>query len=373
MSTPKIALVHDYWVTLRGGERVFLGLSRLFPHADCFVLVAPGKGLPDTMAQLPVRRSFLSYLPRSTRYYRAYLPLYPAAARSLHLRGYDLVISSSSGFTHHVRSSGAHICYCHTPLRYAWQEIDETLAAYRSPLIRATLRQMLGSIRRADVVAAQKVTGYLANSQTVQQRIAQYYGRESLVVHPFVDIERFTPQEKPGKYLLVVSQLHAYKRVDVAVRACTQLGLPLIVVGVGPELDHLKSLAGPTVRFAGRVGEDDLPGLYARAIALLQCGEEDFGIAALEAQASGRPVVALGRGGALETIRSGTTGLYFAEPTTESVMAVIQQTQTTTWSADVLRTHAATFDEAHFRQNIMESLAALLPSALVSQLAAQIS
>jgi glycosyltransferase involved in cell wall biosynthesis len=361
MPAPKIALVHDYWVTLRGGERVFLGLTRLFPQADRFVLVAPRSGLPEPLAQVPVRRSFLSDLPGSTRYYRAYLPLYPAAARSLDLRAYDLVISSSSGFTHQVRTRGAHLCYCHTPLRYAWQDFDATLAGYRAPPVRWALRRLLLGIRRADVAAAGRVSAYLANSQTVQARIAAYYGRESTVVHPFAEIDRFTPQREPGNYLLVVSQLHPYKRVDLAVRACTQMGLPLVVVGVGPERAALERLAGPTVRFVGRVAEEDLPGLYANATALLQCGEEDFGIVAIEAQASGRPVIALGRGGALETVIDSATGIYFHEPTTEAVIAAIQRAQATPWQPQALRAHAATFDEAHFRGRILAAVTALTP------------
>jgi glycosyltransferase involved in cell wall biosynthesis len=318
------------------------------------------------MAQLPVRRSFLSDLPGSTRYYRAYLPLYPAAARSLDLRGYDLVISSSSGFTHQVQTRGVHLCYCHTPLRYAWQDFDATLAGYGAPPVRWALRRMLLGIRRADVAAARRVSGYLANSQTVQARIAAYYGRESTVVHPFADIHRFTPRTQPGEYYVVVSQLHTYKRVDLAVRACTQLGLPLVVVGVGPERAALERLAGPTVRFVGRVAEEDLPDLYAHATALLQCGEEDFGIAAVEAQASGRPVIALGRGGALETVIDGATGIYFSEPSTEAVVVAIKRAQATAWQPEELRAHAATFDEAHFRQRITAAVAALMPSFTAS-------
>jgi glycosyltransferase involved in cell wall biosynthesis len=348
----RIALVHDYWVTLRGGERVFLALARMFPQADYYALIAPQHGLPAEMACLPMRSSFLGRLPGSLRHYRAYLPLYPLAARSLNLARYDLVITSSSGFTHRVVTQGVHVCYCHAPLRYAWNEYDETLASRRSPLERALLARMLTGVRRADVSAARRVTAFIANSTAVQQRIAAYYQRASDIVYPLVDTQRFTPTDTPGEYYLVISHLHPYKRVDLAVQACTRLQVPLVVVGAGPERARLEALAGPTVRFAGRVADDALPAIYAGARAVLQCGEEDFGIAALEAQASGRPVIAFGAGGALETVVDGVTGIHFFEPSLDAVITAIGRLDRQPIDPQAARAHAEQFDEDHFRAGI---------------------
>jgi glycosyltransferase involved in cell wall biosynthesis len=354
---PRIALVHDYWVTLRGGERVFLALTRLFPQADCYALIAPRRHLPAELAQVPLQSSFLSFLPGSYRYYRTYLPLYPLAARSLNLKHYDLVITSSSGFTQRVQTRGVHICYCHTPLRYAWNEFDATLAQQRPPITRALLAGILRGIRRSDVAAAQHVSAFIANSRIVQARIAAYYQRQSDIVYPPVAVERFAPQTQPGAYFLVVSHLHPYKRVDLAVEACTRLRLPLVVVGVGPERARLEAQAGPTVRFLGRVAEGTLPELYEQCRALLQCGEEDFGIAALEVQASGRPVIAFGQGGAGETVIDGITGVHFHEQSVAAVMQAIMRCQNLALDPFAARRHAEQFDETHFQHGIQSIVA----------------
>jgi glycosyltransferase involved in cell wall biosynthesis len=349
--------VHDYWVHLRGGERVFLALASMFPRSDFYTLVSSQSGLPPEMAKLHMRSSMLGRLPGSARHFRALLPLYPIAARSLDLRAYDLVISSSSGFCHGVRTQGVHICYCHAPLRYAWNMYAETLARQRSPLVRAALGVTLSRIRQTDYRAAQRVTRYVANSQTVQQRIAEYYHRDSVVVHPFVDTTRFYPAGSPEGYYLVVSQLQAYKRVDLAVAACTTLRLPLLVVGEGPQRSQLEHLAGPTVRFLGHVDDSRLAELYSHCRAFLQCGEEDFGIAALEAQACGRPVIALGVGGARETVVHSVSGLCFAQPDVEAVIDAIKQAQVIHWDPAEVRASAERYDEAHFRANMAHVVA----------------
>jgi glycosyltransferase involved in cell wall biosynthesis len=357
---PRVALVHDYWVHLRGGERVFLGLTHMFPRADYYTLVRRRSGLPPEMAELPIRASFLSQIPGSARYFRALLPLYPLAARRLDLRAYDLVISSSSGFCHGVQTAGVHVCYCHAPLRYAWNAYAETLALQRSPLARAALGSLLRRIRQIDYQAARRVTEYVANSTTVQQRIAEYYHKASVVVHPFVDTTRFQPTASRGAYYLVVSQLQPYKRVDLAVQACTRLRLPLLVVGDGPERAKLKLLAGPTVRFLGRVPDADLPELFQHSIAFLQCGEEDFGIAALEAQSCGRPVIAYGVGGARETVIHNVSGFCFAVPTIDAVIDAIEQAQQIQWDVAAVRASAERYDETQFRANMTQVIASAM-------------
>ncbi|MGZ3665832.1 MAG: glycosyltransferase [Ktedonobacterales bacterium] len=314
--------------------------------------------LPD------VRISQLRLIPFSGRYYRALLPAYPFVARNLDLRKYDLVISSSSGFCHAAQTSGAHLCYCHTPNRYAWHEYDMTLAAQPSKLRRAVLSRMLTRVRRTDYLAAQRVTHFVANSTAVQSRIAGYYKRQSAIVHPFIDVDHFHPVQSTAHasapYFLTVSQLLPYKRVDLAVEACTRLALPLVVVGKGPELERLQRMAGPTVRFAGRVTEEELARLYAECAAFLQCGEEDFGMSALEAQASGRPVIAYGASGALDTVKVGVTGTLFETQSTDAVIDALLRFSPDQYDLAAIRAHAEQFDEARFRAGIMREIVHML-------------
>lgn len=352
-SKPRVALVHDYWVTLRGGEYVFRGLARLFPDADCYVLIHR-RDVPTEIARARWHTSPLQLIPWGPRHYRALLPLYPIAARHLDLRGYDLVISSSSGFCHHARTNGTHICYCHTPLRYAWSAYADTLAQQRSAWRRAALTFVLDRVRQADYAAAQQVTHYVANSSTVQARIAEYYGLPSTIVHPFIDLPRFLPVRRPEDYLLVVSQLLPYKRVDLAIEACQRLGRRLIIVGEGPERARLQRMAGPLTTFAGRVSERELVSLYAHCAGLLQCGVEDFGMAALEAQACGRPVIAFGAGGALETVIPGQTGLYFSQQSADALLEVLCSFDPADFDATAVRAHAEHFGESEFRRRLLQ-------------------
>lgn len=357
-----VALIHDYWVTLRGGERIFLALRRLFPDADCYALVGRKSILPAARDLPDIRFSALRYIPRGASHYRALLPLFPWALKSLDLSGYGLVIASSSGFCHGVQTRGPLVCYCHTPLRYAWNEYDATLNAMRSPVKRAALRMTLDRLRTLDYEAAQRVSHYIANSAAVRQRIAVFYDRSSSVVHPFIDTGQFQPDPlgRHGDYYLTVSQLLPYKRVDLAVAACTALGKPLVVVGEGPELARLRALAGPTITFAGRVQEDELARLYAGCAAFVQCGEEDFGMAALEAQASGRPVVAYGVSGALETVRAGVTGHFFAEQALEAVTETLRTFNPDEFDPRTIRAHAEQFDEVRFRRGITHEIERVL-------------
>lgn len=360
----RVALVHDYWVHVRGGERVFLAFTRMFPDADCYVLVRRREALAQFPAGRRLRGSALRRVPFAATHFRAMLPLYPWAARRLDLRGYDLVVSSSSGFCHAARTDGAHVCYCHSPLRYAWQEYEATLAAQRFPPKRAALASVLDRVRRSDYRAAQVVGQYVANSQATHERIRAYYGRDSIVVHPFIDTVRFSPAARPvsaadGSYL-VVSQLLPYKRVDLAVQACTRLGRRLVVVGEGPERAKLEQLAGPTVTFRARVDEAELSQLYAGCSALLQCGAEDFGMAALEAQACGRPVLAYGVGGALETVVPGVSGAFFGEQFVDVVTAALADFDPTAYDPRAIRAHAEHFDETHFAGRMRQVIAQAL-------------
>jgi glycosyltransferase involved in cell wall biosynthesis len=305
---PRVALIHDFLLDLRGAERVFAAICDAYPEADVYTAVYDERGTEGRFAARAPRATYLQRLRPTARTFR---PLYPAAIESLDLRGYDIVVSSSSAWAHGVLvdPGAVHVCYCHNPFRYAWSEREATLAA-RNPLTRAPLRQLLSRWRQWDSIAAQRVDAYIANSAITAARIERYFGRASTVLHPPVELSRFAPGPV-GAHYLVLAELMAHKRIDVAVRAFTALGLPLVVVGDGPEGRRLRRLAGPTVRLTGRLSDGEVAELLRSSQALVVTAEEEFGIAAVESLASGRPVIALRAGGVLETVAEGRTGAFY--------------------------------------------------------------
>jgi glycosyltransferase involved in cell wall biosynthesis len=308
---PRVALVHDFLLDLRGAERVFSAICEGWPDADVFTAVYDEEGTEGRFADRRVHTSFLQRLRPTARTFRSLLPLYPHAVESFDLRGYDTVISSSSAWAHGVLvdPGAVHVCYCHNPFRYAWSEREATLAA-RGPLVRPVLRMLLTRWRQWDWIAAQRVDRYVANSQVTAGRIRRYLGREASVLHPPVEVERFSPG-RVGESYVVLGELMAHKRVGVAIEAFNRLRRPLVVVGDGPELRRLRRLAGPTVSFTGRVPDARVAELLAAARALVVTATEEFGIAAVEALAAGRPVIALGEGGVLESVTPGVTGVFY--------------------------------------------------------------
>jgi glycosyltransferase involved in cell wall biosynthesis len=310
----RVALVHDFLLDLRGAERVFAAICDAWPEADVFTAVYDPKGTEGRFAARAPRTSFLQRVRPTSRTFRPLLPLYPHAIESLDLRGYDVVVSSSSAWAHGVLvdPGAVHVCYCHNPFRYAWSEREATLRA-RGPLLRPPLRLLLNRWRQWDYIAAQRVDAYVANSHLTASRIRRYLGREATVLHPPVELERFAPvpAERIGSHYLVLAELMAHKRIDVAVRAFNRLRLPLIVVGDGPEMRRLRRMAGPTVTFTGRASDQRVAELLATARALVVTAAEEFGIAAVESLASGRPVIALAAGGVRESVRAGVTGTYY--------------------------------------------------------------
>jgi glycosyltransferase involved in cell wall biosynthesis len=310
----RVALVHDFLLDLRGAERVFAAICDAWPDADVFTAIYDERGTEGRFAARSPRTSFLQRLRPTARTFRPLLPLYPAAIESLDLRGYDVVVSSSSAWAHGVLvdPGAVHVCYCHNPFRYAWSEREATLAA-RNPLVRPALRALLTRWRQWDWIAAQRVDTYVANSAVTAARIRRYFGRESTVLHPPVELARFRPGAV-GEHYLVLAELMAHKRIDVAIRAFNRLRRPLVVVGDGPEWRRLRRLAGPTVRLAGRLSDSEVADLLRSAQALVVTAEEEFGIAAVESLASGRPVIALRSGGVLETVTEGVTGAFFDDP-----------------------------------------------------------
>ena len=323
----RIALVHDFLLDLRGAERVFAAICDTWPEADVFTAVYDPKGTEGRFEARRPQTSFLQRLRPTSRTFRPLLPLYPHAIESLDLRGYDVVVSSSSAWAHGVLvdPGAVHVCYCHNPFRYAWSEREATLRA-RGPLLRPPLRLLLNRWRQWDYIAAQRVDAYVANSHLTASRVRRYLGREATVLHPPVELERFAPVpvERIGAHYLVLAELMAHKRIDVAVRAFNALGRPLVVVGDGPELRRLRRMAAPNVRFTGRISDRRVAELLATSRALVVTAAEEFGIAAVESLASGRPVIALGAGGVRESVREGVTGTYYDRDEPEALARVVE-------------------------------------------------
>jgi glycosyltransferase involved in cell wall biosynthesis len=344
---PRVALIHDFLLDLRGAERVFLALCELYPDAPIYTPVYDEHGTEGRFAGREVHTSFLQKLRPTARTFRGLLPFYPSAVESFDLSGYDLIVSSSSAWAHAVicDESAVHVSYCHNPFRYVWNDRDATLGQ-RDPITRAALRALFRRWRQWDWIAAQRVNRYLTNSRTTQARIHAYFGRESAVVHPPVDTSRFSPREVGDQYL-VLSELMPHKRIDVAVQAFNRLGLPLVVAGDGPDMRHLRRLAGRTVTFTGRVTDEEAARLLGSARALVVTAREEFGIAAVEAQAAGRPAIAPSRGGALETVRDGVTGRLWDGGVDELVEAV-QDFDTEAVDPDACVQNAQRFDTAVF-------------------------
>ena len=352
---PRVALIHDFLLDVRGAERVFAALCDLYPDADLFTAVYDERGTEGWFAHRNVNTSFLQRLRPTARTFRPLLPLYPYAMEAMDLSGYDVVVSSSSAWAHGVLvdPDAVHVSYCHNPFRYAWNAREQTLSG-RGHVTRAALGVVLKRWRMWDFVAAQRVDRYVANSETTRKRILRYFDRESLVLHPPVQTSRFRPVERPGSAYMVLSELMPHKRIDVAVRAFNQLRLPLVVVGNGPDARRLKRLAGPTISFAGRVSDEEAARLLAESRALVVTATEEFGIAAVEAQAAGRPVVALREGGARETVLEGETGTFFESPAPEALAATVARFDALEIDPAACVRNARRFDVAVFRREMRE-------------------
>jgi glycosyltransferase involved in cell wall biosynthesis len=340
---------------VRGAERVFVELCNIWPQAEIFTAVYDEDGTEGRFAQRIVHSSFLQRLRPSARTFRALLPLYPAAIESFDLSDYDLVVSSSSAWAHAVLCDerSLHVSYCHNPFRYAWNDRDSTLAR-RDPVTRAFLRAAFRRWRQWDWIAAQRTDRYVANSRVTQARIRAYFGREAAVVHPPVDTTRFTPGAVDD-YYLVISELMPHKQIDVAIQAFNALRLPLVIVGDGPDARRLRREAGPTVSFAGRLPDIAVERIIQGARALVVTSVEEFGIAAVESQAAGRPVIARRAGGALETIVDGVTGCFWAGGAAELADAVLSFDDTAVDPAACVR-QAARFDSRNFRRGLLREV-----------------
>jgi glycosyltransferase involved in cell wall biosynthesis len=343
-------LVHDFLVSVRGADRVFLEICSLWPEADVFTPVYDEEGTEGLFSGRSIHTSFLQRVRPTSRTFRALLPLYPAAIESFDLSGYDLVVSSSSAWAHAVlcEEETVHVCYCHNPFRYAWNERHRTLAERSDPISRALLRGLFRRWREWDWIAAQRVDRYITNSRTTQGRIRSYFGRDSRIVYPPVATERFRPGPV-GDYYLVLSELVSHKQIEVAVRAFNQLREQLVIVGDGPGRRRLERLAGPGVRFAGRVSDAEAARLLSGCRALVVTGPEEFGIAAVEAQAAGRPVVARAAGGLLENVVDEVTGRLWSGGPAQLADAV-SSFDTSAVDPEACIENARRFDAAVFRE-----------------------
>jgi glycosyltransferase involved in cell wall biosynthesis len=357
---PRVAITHE-WLTVPGGsEQVVMAMLDVFPQAELFTSVYDPEPWPAQITDRRVHASALNRIPRAARIYPRLLPLMDAAFRSFDLRGFDLVLSSNHACAKNVRTPPGtlHVCYCHTPMRYAWDPSflrDEELGRVGSLLA----PPLLAYLRRRDLAGSRRPHAYLANSTFVAERIRRHYGRSAEVLHPPVDVDRFLgiARGTPSHYLFL-SRLVPYKRADLAVAACARLGRPLKVVGEGRGERVARAVAGPTVEFLGRVPEADLPELLAGARALLFPAEEDFGIVPVEAQAAGVPVIAYGRGGVRDTVVDGRTGVLFGEQTVDSLCDAIERFEAREWPDAPLRENAARFAARRFRDGLARSLLA---------------
>jgi glycosyltransferase involved in cell wall biosynthesis len=351
---PRVAVVHD-WLTIPGGsEQVVLQLLEMFPQAELFTTIYDPEPWPEQIKERPVHASYLSRLPGATRHYPKLLPLMNGAFRSFDLSSFDLVLSSSHACAKNVRTQPGtlHVCYCHTPMRYAWEEgFLEGEQVGRG--MRLMLPPLLSRLRRQDLAGAAGPDVFVANSRHVADRIARYYGRGAEVVHPPIDVEHFLSVERsPSDYYLVFGRVVPYKRVDLAVAACERLSRPLKVAGAGRGLDAIRASAGAGIELLGKVTDSERDELLAGARALLFPGEEDFGIVPVETQAAGAPVIAYGVGGAVESVVDGHTGVLFGEQSAASLAGAIERFEELALDEREVRENARRFGEERFRTEL---------------------
>jgi len=346
----RVALVHDYLVHLGGGERVLLEIARAFPGAPIFTSIFEPAAFGDALRGFDVRPSWMQRIPGAGRNFRALLPLYPKAFESIDLRGFDLVVSSTTSFAKGVRVAGAtlHVCYMNTPTRFLWRP-DEYAGDVVPLLARPLYAAALPALRRWDLEAAARPHRIIANSRNVAERIRAVYGRDSDVLHCPAAVDGLVPGSDVEDYYLVAARLLPYKRVALAIEACNTLRSRLVIMGSGPDEARLRALAGPTISFAGHVSEEVRRRLFARARAAIVPGIEDFGLVPIEAAAAGRPTVAFAAGGALETVVEGETGLFFREPTASALASSLQSLSSHTFDPEKLVAHARLFSPERFR------------------------
>lgn len=362
----KVALVHDYLNQMGGAERVVMAFHDIFPDAPIYTSIYDPDRVDPAFKKMDIRTSFMQKLPLVTKHHQPYLPLYPFAMEALDLRGYDLVLSSSSAFGKGVitRPGTLHICYCHTPMRWCWNYEEYVEREQLGKVARRVLPFLMTGLRVWDQTSSMRVDHFIANSPVIAERIQKYYRREAVVIPPPVEASRFPshPATEVEDYFLLLGRFVPYKRFDLAIEACNRLQLPLVVIGSGRDEERLKRMAGPTIRFLGRLSDEEVIHYYRHCRAFLFPGEEDFGITPLEAQAAGRPIIAYGAGGALASIVDGVTGVFFHEQTVESLVEVLAAFNERLFDPSAIRNHALEFDTPRFQRRIMQFIEAKFSS-----------
>jgi len=351
----KIALVHDHLNQFGGAERVLKAFCEMFPAAPLFTLIYDAKNTNHVFDPYKINESFISHFPFARKKFRWYLPMMVPATESYNFTGYDVVLSSSSGLSKGIITSPRtlHICYCHTPTRYLWSDHNEVLDSLEKNWLIGRFSQLYRSYLRVwDRQAADRVDQFIANSKYVAKRIKKYYRRDSLVINPPVDVDRFYVSDKVGDYYLIVSRLRPYKRVDLAITAFNKLGLPLVIIGTGEEEGRLRAMAGPNIKFLGNLSDQEVVKHLSSARAFIHPQEEDFGITPVEAMASGRPVIAYGAGGALETVIPGETGVLFDEQSWESLADTVIHFQAAQFNPSAIRQQAEKYSLNNFKEQI---------------------
>jgi glycosyltransferase involved in cell wall biosynthesis len=353
----RIAIVHDDLTQRGGAERVVEAMHSIWPSAPIYTSVYDAKNTFSTFTKCEVCTSYMQKIPfaASAKYNKFFLIFYPTAFEMLDLRGFDVVISSTTRFAHGVITSPetCHISYCHSPSRFAWRYHEYISEGKIGKIFERIIPLLVHHIRVWDFIASKRVDYYIANSKNTARRLLKFYGVNSRVVYPPVETHRFFIEKNPTlDYYLIVSRLVSYKKIDLAIQACNQLSIPLKVVGNGPDLKRLRSIAGSTVEVLGRVPDGEVEKLFANCKGFFFPGEEDFGIAPLEAMASGRPVIAYRAGGAIETVVDGETGVFFDEPTVESLVNAIKRFEQLVFDPIKLRLHAEKFSVEVFQKQI---------------------
>jgi glycosyltransferase involved in cell wall biosynthesis len=359
----KVAIVHDYLNQRGGAERVVAVFHEMFPEAPIFTSIVDQSMLGPELGNADIRPSWMQKLPGWRKHFKKYLPLYPKAIESFDLGEYDLILSSSSAFAKGAlkKKEALHICYCYTPMRFVW-DFDNYIARENVPKIyRKVLPYFLERMRQWDLETSSRPDHYVAISSDVQKRIKSIYGRDSKVIFPPVETQKFQPLESRGDFYLIVSRLASYKRIDLAIQAFNHLGLPLKIIGLGPYQGELKGMARPHIEFLGRLSDREVARYYGACKALIFPGSEDFGLVPLEANAAGRPVIAFKGGGALDTIVEGVNGLFFTEPSVNSLVGAIQALENKRFyfQSPKIREHALKFDKEVFKDKFRQLFADL--------------
>ncbi len=352
----KTAIVHDWLNQIGGAEDVLETLTEIYPGAPIYTSIYWRDEMPALWRQWDIHTSFINRLPFAQKRQQLYFPLYPTAFEQFDFTDYDLVVSNKSGFCHGVITGPQtlHICYCLTPTRYVWRYHQYAEQENLNGFLRAIMPPFLTSLRQWDRLAADRVDHFIAISQTIRQRIAKIYQRDSTIIYPPVDTSRFAPQEHRDDYYLIVGRLVPYRRIDILIEAFNKMQKPLVIAGSGRDRDRLEDLAGPTIEFLGYVDDEELPDLMARCRAFMWPGEEDFGISPIQAMAAGRPVIAYAAGGALETVIPGHTGALFYEQSPQAIVDAVQQFDADSFDPYALNAFAGQFDTAAYKRKMQK-------------------